>query len=155
MRDAALKLQKWFMGPPETKEQVQRRQPSDSKAKAAEVAERSVAVNPPLGFELRVDLAHPYGRERGLAFETPECFGAGLCLSRGMFSGRFAIPLHDPDGQLVGYAGQSLDDADPKYLFPSSEKGFRKSHLLFTCTGWSKKGEPTNPSSSSRASSAS
>jgi DNA primase len=58
---------------------------------------------------------------------TPE-----VCVSKGTFSGRFIIPLHDQIGQLVGYAGRSINDGkDPKYLFPPGEKGFHKSHLLF------------------------
>ena len=51
--------------------------------------------------------------------------------NKGTFSGRFVIPLHNEKGELVGYAGRSLDDSEPRYLFPSSEKGFYKSHLLF------------------------
>ena len=39
--------------------------------------------------------------------------------------------VHDEKGQLVGYAGRSLDDAEPRYLFPAGAKGFRKSRLLF------------------------
>jgi DNA primase len=58
-------------------------------------------------------------------------FGAGLCLSKGTFSGRYVIPLHNEVGELVGYAGRALSEAQPKYLFPSRNKGFHKSHLLF------------------------
>ena len=31
----------------------------------------------------------------------------------------------------VGYAGRALDGSQPKYLFPSREKGFYKSQLPF------------------------
>ncbi len=48
-----------------------------------------------------------------------------------MFGGRYVIPLHDEQGRLVGYAGRSLDDSEPKYLFPSRDKGFYKSRLVF------------------------
>lgn len=88
-------------------------------------------INPVLGFELRIDSLHPYGLSRGLSKETLEHFGAGFCLSKGMFSGRFVVPLHNEKGQLVGYAGRSIDDSEPRYLFPSNDKGFFKSHLLF------------------------
>jgi DNA primase catalytic core, N-terminal domain len=59
-------------------------------------------------------------------------FGCGLCLSKGMFAGRYVIPVHNPQGELVGYAGRALDEeTEPRYLFPPSDKGFYKSHLLF------------------------
>jgi DNA primase len=48
-----------------------------------------------------------------------------------MFSGRYVVPLHDAQGRLVGYAGRSVNNSEPKYLFPSGQKGFRKRHLLF------------------------
>jgi DNA primase len=55
-----------------------------------------------------------------------------LCLSKGMFAGRYVIPVHNPQGELVGYAGRALDEeTEPRYLFPPSDKGFYKSHLLF------------------------
>lgn len=88
--------------------------------------------NKPLEFTLRIDQGHPYGFERGLTAETINTFGSGLCLSKGMFAGRYVIPIHDEIGRLVAYAGRSLDDkTDPKYLFPPSEKGFFKSDLVF------------------------
>lgn len=127
IRDAALRLKDWF-------------KVGESGEVAALPATVAVddpeptpdgPINPPLSFELRVDHTHEYGASRGLLLETLELFGAGLCLSKGMFAGRFIIPLHNPGGELVGYAGRSLDDSEPKYLFPSLGKGFYKSHLLF------------------------
>ena len=60
-----------------------------------------------------------------------ERFGLTVALG-GRFAGRLAIPIHDKEGILVGYAARALKDEDgPKYLFPPSEHGFRKSHLLF------------------------
>jgi DNA primase len=127
VRDAAFKLKGWF---------------EVGKGGQAMAAPASVVVddlepvpvgpiNLPLSFELRVDHSHEYGLGRGLSLETLEYFGAGLCVSKGMFAGRFIIPLHNEAGELVGYAGRSLDDSEPKYLFPSRDKGFYKSHLLF------------------------
>ena len=130
IREAALKLQDWFLSGsngqsrPTAKERAKPEKPEASEAKAQE-------VNPTLGFELRVDTGHEYGKKRGLSQETLTLFGAGLCRSKGMFAGRFVIPLSDPSGNLVGYAGRSLDDEEPKYLFPSKERGFYKRHLLF------------------------
>ncbi|MDP2896374.1 MAG: CHC2 zinc finger domain-containing protein [bacterium] len=129
VRDAAVKLAEWFTlaqegaGPPATKMAA---------AAAKNGAEGAAAViNPPLGFQLRVDGEHAYGVKRGLAKETLAHFGAGLCMSKGTFAGRFVVPLHNELGELVGYAGRAVDDREPKYLFPSSEKGFHKKYLLF------------------------
>lgn len=58
-----------------------------------------------MGFELKVDPGHEYGTSRGFSKELLEQFGAGYCVSKGMFSGRFVFPLHDAQGELVGYAG--------------------------------------------------
>jgi len=38
------------------------------------------------------------------------------------------IPIHNERGQLLAYAGRSIDTAYPKYLLPA---GFRKSQVLF------------------------
>jgi DNA primase len=130
VRDAALKLQEWFLS--EAKKEPTRAEPSGSKVSVREdVASPNENINPPLSFQLRVDFEHEYGKKRGLAQEIISAFGCGLCLSKGMFAKKFVIPLHNPAGELVGYAGRSLDDTEPKYLFPSSERGFFKSHLLF------------------------
>jgi len=59
-----------------------------------------------------------------------------------MFKGRIAIPIHNGEGQLVGYAGRLVDDeaidADhPKYRFPPTRERegvvheFRKAELLY------------------------
>lgn len=127
VRDAALKLKDWFA----VGESVESRA---APMKIETQADESVAtgpINPALSFQLRVDHSHQYGSGRGLTLEILEYFGAGLCVSKGMFAGRFVIPLHNEVGELVGYAGRSLDDSEPKYLFPSRDKGFYKSHLLF------------------------
>ena len=140
VRDAALKLAAWFNldadsegGESHQSETPPPRSPSKSEANRA-APSKTIApaeINPPLKFELRVDSNHEYGPRRGLAPETLAVYGAGLCLSKGMFAGRYVIPLHDEQGRLVGYAGRSLDDGEPKYLFPSREKGFYKSQLVF------------------------
>jgi len=84
---------------------------------------KPVMVNPPLDFKLRnLDPKHPYLKSRHLKPVTIEHFGLGFC-SLGMLKGRIAIPLHDPAGKLIGYAGRVIDDAsiseeNPKYRFP-------------------------------------
>jgi DNA primase len=99
-------------------------------------------INPALDFDLRtLDPNHPYLRERGFTDKTIQHFGLGYC-NRGMLKGRIAIPLHDPQGKLVGYAGRltkddDVSDRNPKYLFPGERERdgvkleFRKSLLLY------------------------
>jgi len=125
VREAAQKLHSWF-GAGESNLAS-----TAARVEQTEESSSDVPINPPLPFQLRVDTSHEYGLRRGLSSQTLEQFGAGFCTSKGTFSGRFVIPLHDERGELVGYAGRSLDDSEPKYLFPSREKGFYKSHLLF------------------------
>lgn len=85
--------------------------------------------NRPLSFILRgVDRSHAYLRARGISPETAALFGVGFYAGPGVMSGRVVIPIHDPRGRLVAYAGRSLDGAPPKYRLPA---GFRKSLLLF------------------------
>jgi DNA primase len=105
--------------------------PANTRKTQLKENEEPAPVNPPLSFKLRVDPSHEYGLNRGLTPTTIQRFGAGICLSRGTFAGRYVIPLHDAQGRLVGYAGRSVNGTDPKYLFPSGKNGFRKSHLLF------------------------
>jgi DNA primase len=104
--------------------------------------ERRVRINVPLGFELRsLDRSHPYLTERGFTKETIERFGLGYT-AHGIMKGRIAIPLHNEQGALIGYAGRIVDDNaidedHPKYLFPASRNRgnerweFRKSTLLY------------------------
>jgi len=132
VREAALKLKAWFGGEESDSSSVSAKEKAvDRRETQVEEVENPAIVNPPLGFQLRVDCLHDYRITRGLSKETLEYFGAGFCLSKGTFAGRFIIPLHSEAGELVGYAGRSLDESEPKYLFPSREKGFYKSHLVY------------------------
>jgi len=99
-------------------------------------------VNEPLDFELKdLDPSHPYLKGRGLSTRTIAQFGLGFC-SRGMLKDRIAIPLHDSQGRLIGYAGRLVDDTkvsdeNAKYKLPSSRERdgvlheFRKSFFLY------------------------
>ena len=99
-------------------------------------------VNAPLDFELKgLDPEHPYLPTRGFRAETIAHFGLGFC-SRGLLKDRVAIPLHDPKGRLIGYAGRVVDDAlitdeNPRYRFPSGRERegkifeFRKTRFLY------------------------
>lgn len=104
--------------------------------------EIAAVVNPPLDFELKgLDPAHPYLLKRGFSAATMAYFGVGYC-ARGSVSGRIAIPLHDADGKLIGYAGRVIDDGEisdenPRYRFPAKRERdgdlieFRKSLFLY------------------------
>ena len=148
VRDAALLLKDWFAvpdtedsqaaGPERPKKQDEA--PLDDCMERGKIVgekvgganQKPVLVNPALPFRLMVNSEHEYGLSRGLSKDTLEFFGAGFCRSKGKFAGRFVIPLHNETGDLVGYAGRAVDDSlEPKYLFPSNEKGFYKSHLLY------------------------
>ena len=91
----------------------------------------NVAPNKPLKFRLeKLEREHPYLIERGLTLETIIDFGVGYC-SKGMMAGRIAIPIHNPEGLVVAYAGRCLGEPDgdtAKYKLPP---GFRKSQELF------------------------
>jgi DNA primase len=84
---------------------------------------KEVIVNAPLDFELKkLDPDHDYLNKRGFTKDTIACFGLGYC-SKGLLSGRIAIPVHERDGNLVGYCGRlvddkKIDDDNPRYKFP-------------------------------------
>jgi len=103
---------------------------------------KQVIVNAPLDFELkRLDPNHPYLEKRGFDKETIARFGLGFA-SKGMLAGRIAIPIHNPQGTLVGYAGRIVDDRaiseeHPRYKFPPPRERdgkvyeFQKLKLLY------------------------
>ena len=88
-----------------------------------------VLENKPLPFTLKgVQSDHPYLKERGITEETANDFGVGFFPGRGSMHGRIVIPIHNERGELVAYAGRSIDNSEPKYRFPT---GFHKSLVLF------------------------
>lgn len=88
-------------------------------------------INPPLKFTLPLDLEHPYVTER-LGADLAARYGVGVCdpESRSMMAGRCCVPIHNPKGDLIAYAGRYLgeDPKEPKWLLP---KGFEKRQVLF------------------------
>lgn len=86
-----------------------------------------VQINPPLDFELKeLDAGHEWFKRRNVDPVTIAGFGAGYC-NRGMLKGRIAIPLHDPSGRLIGYAGIAADETtvagkQGSYVFPSERE---------------------------------
>lgn len=124
----AVKLHERFLGPVTNtapRESASPKAPSvPTPPKVADSADtRTRVINAPLDFELKhLDAGHPYLAGRRLTPETIAYFGLGFC-SRGYHAGRIAIPLHDPGGQLIGYAGRLVNEDDigedsPKYRFP-------------------------------------
>jgi DNA primase len=80
-----------------------------------------------LSFSLRLGW-HPYLEERAVDPATAAWFGVGYYAGGGFLRHRIVFPIHDQEGQLVAYAGRSLDDGEPRYLFPP---GFHKSQVVF------------------------
>ncbi len=105
------------------------REPSSKPAFAAEP--EKVTPNKPLKFRLeKLEREHPYLAERGLTLETLVDFGVGFC-AKGMMAERIAIPIHNPQGEVVAYAGRfpgEPGEGTPKYKLP---QGFRKSLELY------------------------
>ena len=142
VRDAAIKLQTWFLVPAAGQQtESSGKEPVHAKTFSAgkepetkSVSEKENGVgesepNLPLTFELRnIDHHHPYLSERGLSDETAETFGLGLFSGKGSMHGRIVIPIHNSKGELLAYAGRSIDGSEPRYKFPA---GFHKSLELF------------------------
>jgi DNA primase len=85
--------------------------------------------NKPLTFTLKeIDHSHPYLRQRGITEETARFFGVGYFAGRGSMSGRVVVPIANDRGELIAYAGRSIDATEPKYKLPA---GFKKSTELF------------------------
>src|SRR6266852_9031335 len=111
--------------------------PKDGNAPQARPARTSAPApeggtpNKPLKFRLdKLERDHPYLAERGLSLETVVNFGIGFC-AKGMMVERIAIPIHNPEGNVVAYAGRWPGEPagdTPKYKLP---QGFRKSLELF------------------------
>jgi DNA primase len=140
-RDVALKLQKRFCTAPQ--KPVAEKKPIEQEPVQTRTEKNlSVVVNAPLDFELkRLDPDHPYLNRRGFTKETIERFSLGFC-AKGLLAGRIAIPLHDRENRLLGYAGRIVDDAlidasNPRYKFPSArerngvEYQFSKSLIIY------------------------
>lgn len=142
---AALKAIEWFSldlegmtggpndeeeRPPKT-ERPRQKPDEERESKKSPGREEDTGPNKPLGFRLdKLERNHPYLVERGLTLETVIDFGAGFC-AKGIMAGRIAIPIHNPNGQVVAYAGRYAgepNDENPKYKLPP---GFRKSLELF------------------------
>ena len=140
IREAALRISDWFKLPSHPEESRTRTSPQQAgKPESAEAkpasspadSQEEPAGNKPLGFDLKnLNLAHPYFAERGIGPETVSVFRLGFC-GHGSMADRVVIPIHNPAGELVAYAGRWPGDppeGTSKYKFPT---GFGKSLELF------------------------
>jgi DNA primase len=140
VRDAAIKLQTWFLVPAagQSRDLAGKEllvETSAGKEPAAELvsiknnATGESEINRPLPFALQhIDHAHPYLKERGITEEFARKFGVGVFPGKGGMHGRCVFPIHNAKRELVAYAGRSIDGAEPRYKFPA---GFHKSQELF------------------------
>lgn len=140
IRRAAMLLQDWFLGGngdnQGSSEKLINKEALKTASALPTTKERLEShdkpINPPLKFALKnLNPYHSFFGERGFLVETVHCFGLGLC-SKGMMSGRIAIPIHNEVGQLVAYCGRAVSDeqikSEGKYRLPS---GFEKSAVVF------------------------
>ena len=120
LRQAALRLQEEWRGAGRAVGEPQRASKGSSTSGGADRPH-------PLSFSLRLGW-HPYLEERAVDPATAAWFGVGYYAGGGWLRNRMVFPIHDAEGQLVAYAGRSLDDGEPRYLFPP---GFPKSQVVF------------------------
>jgi len=140
-RELAIRLQERFCPEAGNAPQVQGK-PETKLVKKESKDELPRVINNPLNFDLKgLDSKHPYLLNRGFTQETIDHFGLGFC-SRGYHKDRIAIPLHDHQAKLVGYAGRVVDDSkitedNPRYLLPGERERdgkmyeFRKTLFLY------------------------
>ncbi len=129
IRDAAQTLHDWFVGSANSSPTVAKKSDANSQLVSEKMSDGDDGQNRPLTFTLKeIDHAHPYLLQRGIMEETAKYFGVGYFPGRGSMSGRVVIPIHNDRGELVAYAGRSIDATEPKYKLPA---GFKKSSELF------------------------
>ncbi len=89
-------------------------------------------VNPPLKFELKdIDPKHEYLFWRQHHEEECQALGVGFFPGKGSMAGRIVFPIHNAEGQLIGYAGRSIDpncEHSERWRFP---KGFHRGQVLY------------------------
>ncbi len=129
VHDAGLRLQEWF-GVIRAESGNGLRRPAVELSTGGSTKEtvsdpEEVAINKPLSFQLKgIDPTHAYLANRGITEETAAHFGCGFFPGKGSMLGRVVIPVHNQSGELVAYAGRSIDGSEPKYKLPA---GFHKS----------------------------
>jgi DNA primase len=117
VREAGVRLEQWFGK--QTDSLAPAAPPTEEKA--ASSADAKEGVNKPLTFELKeIEADHPYLKARGFDEEECEYLGVGVFCGKGMMKNRVVFPIHNAEGQLVGYAGRrveySLYDESPEHV---------------------------------------
>lgn len=96
----------------------------------AEPAEPDLPFSP-FSTKLKLNTEHQFGVDRGLTDKLIAQFEMGF-QDRGMFADRWCIPIHDKDGNQLGYTGRWAKKTVPKdiekWMFP---KKFPKQEVLF------------------------
>jgi len=129
IREAALQLQQWFGVTAPLGALGARLSRAAADKQNWELVRKEEGTNIPLRFALTgVQWNHPYLTQRGIDPATAAEFGVGLYPGPGLMCGRIVIPIRNPRGQLVAYAGRALDGRAPKYKLPP---GFHKALELF------------------------
>jgi DNA primase len=128
VRDAALKLDDLFLSSSAPPAPIEYQETKKLVAEKSE-GDGETTENKPLTFSLHgIDATHPYLENRGIAQDTAKHFGVGFFPGRGSMNGRVVIPISNERGELVAYAGRTIDGSEPKYKLPA---GFKKSEVLF------------------------
>lgn len=87
-----------------------------------------------LGFSSPGASLFSYLRKKGFSDEILRISGL-LCQRQGRWidpmTGRLVVPVHDLLGRTVGFAGRSLDGAQPKYYNTPESVLFRKGEILY------------------------
>jgi DNA primase len=81
----------------------------------------------PEAYASRLDASHASLAPLGLSAEALKAWKAGFSNS-GTNRGRLAIALHDRDGNILGFAGRSLNDEQPKLTIPN---GINPQEIIF------------------------
>jgi DNA primase len=128
-REAAMRMGEWpemndkkpaTSSPPATAHVVKEEDKPTPKAQAPAAEE---IINAPLDFELKsLDTSHETLQQFGVSIQTLARFGLGYC-SKGMLKGRIAVPVHNADAELIGYAGwlpegETISTESPRLKLP-------------------------------------
>jgi DNA primase len=133
IRDAAVKLAEWFGVSPSAgpeSNSTNGKTTEESRALVSKEKQDGDEVqNKALTFSLQgIECKHPYLEGRGVGEDLARTFGIGYFGGRGSMQGRIVFPIRNEKGELVAYAGRSIDESEPRYKFPA---GFHKSLELY------------------------
>jgi DNA primase len=139
LREAGVHLEKWFG---EQTDSLSSGAPSEKETPASDAD--GEGVNLPLKFELKdIEFNHPYLRARGFDEEECEYLGVGFFPGKGIMKNRVVFPLHNGEGELIGYAGRrveySLFDENPEHIAPETADlerwkfppGFKRGQVIY------------------------